>query len=68
MDADVYSNGIAVSNLEDGGVFFDGGGAENTTFTSTTHINYYFFWGGVLYTKGYYTRGYKRGGGINFMQ
>jgi hypothetical protein len=52
MDADVYSNGIAVSNLVDGGVFFDGGGAENTTFTSITRINYYFWevlYQGVLY-------------------
>jgi hypothetical protein len=52
MDADVYSNGIAVSNLEDGGVFFDGGGAENVTFTSTTHINYYFFLGGGTLYQG----------------
>jgi hypothetical protein len=63
MDTDVYYNGIAVSNLVDGGVFFGFAVSENVTFTSTTHIHYYFFFlGGVLYTKGYYTRGYKRGG------
>jgi hypothetical protein len=40
MDADVYYNGIAVSNLEDGGVFFGFAVSENVTFTSTTRINY----------------------------
>jgi hypothetical protein len=52
MDTDVYYNGIAVSNLVDGGFIFDGGGAGNTTFTSTTRINYYFLevlYQGVLY-------------------
>lgn len=51
MDADVYYNGIAVSNLVDGGVFFGFAVSENVTFTSITHINYYFFFlgGGTLY-------------------
>jgi hypothetical protein len=33
MDIDVHYNGIAVSNLVDGDVFFDGQGFENVTFT-----------------------------------
>jgi hypothetical protein len=49
MDTDVYYNGIAVSNLVDGGVFFGFAVSENVTFTSTTRINYYFFGGGTLY-------------------
>ena len=40
MDADVYYNGIVVSNLVDGGVFFGGGGVENVTFTYPTRTNY----------------------------
>jgi hypothetical protein len=48
MDADVYSNGIAVSNLVDGGVFFGFAVSENVTFTSTTRINY-IKGGGTLY-------------------
>jgi hypothetical protein len=42
MDADVYYNGIAVSNLVDGGVFFGFAVSENVTFTSITRINYIF--------------------------
>jgi hypothetical protein len=61
MDTDVYYNGIAVSNLVDGGVFFGFAVSENVTFTSTTRINYIF---GKFYTKGYYTRGYKIWGGV----
>ena len=40
MDISVYYNGIAVSNLVDGGVFFDGDGAGNVTFTYPTRTNY----------------------------
>lgn len=33
MDIDVHYNGIAVSNLVDGGIFLRGKVSENTTFT-----------------------------------
>ena len=70
MDISVYYNGIAVSNLVDGGVFFDGGGAENTTFTYPTRTNY--IRGGV-FKPIYKVGGYfiPRGiipGGINHLQ
>ena len=39
LDIDVHYNGIAVSNLVDGDVFFDGQGFENVTFTYPTRTN-----------------------------
>ena len=46
MDIDVHYNGIAVSNLVDGAVFFDGQGFENVTFTYITRTNIIFREGG----------------------
>jgi len=70
MDADVYYNGIAVSNLVDGGVFFGFAVSETVTFTSTTRINYDFFFlgGGSFIPRGIIPGGIKEGGGINLMQ
>lgn len=39
MDTDVHYNGIAVSNLVDGGIFLRRKGFENVTFTSITRRN-----------------------------
>ena len=65
MDISVYYNGIAVSNLVDGGVFFDGGGAENTTFTYPTRTNY--IGGGYFIPRGIIPGGINEGGGY-FLQ
>lgn len=39
MDIGVHYNGIVVSNLVDGGIFFRGGGPGNATFTYPTRTN-----------------------------
>ena len=62
MDTAVQLNGIAMSNLVDGGFIFDGGGAENTTFTYTACTNYYFW--EVLYQRVLYYGVQNRGGQI----
>jgi hypothetical protein len=62
MDADVYYNGISVSNLQDGGVFFGFAVSENVTFTSITRINYIKRGGGVLLYQGVLYRAVIEGG------